>query len=153
MSETMKLYIGTKVLKAAPMTRGEYNAYRGWTIPHDENPADEGFVTDNGAGHIQWQPKDVFEDGFSPFNGMDFGMAIAALKKGMKIARTGWNGKGMWLQMVAADSWFISSDAIDDDSFSLRKLPWIGMKTADVCFVPWLASQTDVLAEDWQIVE
>lgn len=82
---------------------------------------------------------------------LDFGIALKLLKEGEQVARIGWNGKGMWLQMVKADKWYIASDAIDDDSFYLKKSPWIGMRTADDHFVPWLASQTDVLAEDWVV--
>lgn len=160
----MKLYIGTKVLNAKPMTRGEYNAYRGWTLPADENPADEGYLTDNGSGHIQWQPKDVFEDGFAPFDGMDFGMAIAAMKLGKKVARKGWNGKGMWLSLsggmvgrvVQAEKFW--SQANHDYAESLggqaTVLPCITMKTATgEILMGWLASQTDMLAEDWVVVE
>ena len=68
---TPKLYEGTKRLHAQPMTRGEYNAYRGWENPADENPADDGYLVeyqDGGkandprhAGYISWSPKDVFE--------------------------------------------------------------------------------------------
>ena len=88
---------------------------------------------------------------------MDFGKAVHAMKAGIRVCRSGWNGKGMWLGLVHPD---------DDDIVPPRPtyavagiagyatngcLPWIGMKTADNKFVPWLASQTDVLAEDWQI--
>lgn len=68
---TPKLYEGTKRLHAKPMTRGEYNAYRGWEVPADENHADDGYLVeyqDGGkandsrhAGYISWSPKDVFE--------------------------------------------------------------------------------------------
>lgn len=137
----MKTYIGTEILNAKPMTRGDYNALRGWTLPVDENGADEGYLTDNGAGHLQWQPRAVFEDAFAPFDGMDFGMAIAALKMGKRVARAGWNGKGMWLQLHSRSA------------LPPKHLPYIEMKTADDKIVPWLASQTDMLAEDWTIVE
>lgn len=82
---------------------------------------------------------------------MDFGDAICALKAGQRVARAGWNGKGMWLTHVSAGSYDVGSrtaSGADPD----KLLPWIGMKTADGGFVPWLASQTDVLAEDWAIV-
>lgn len=95
--------------------------------------------------------KNVEVNTLPKFN-LDFGYAVECLKRGKKVSRAGWNGKGMWLQLVVADSWDMSSDAIDNDS-PVKKLSWIGMKTADDCFVPWLASQTDVLAEDWGIVQ
>lgn len=79
-----------------------------------------------------------------------FGHAIACLKAGHRVARAGWNGKGMWLTMVAAENYSVNGSLI---SMHVDTWPWIGMKTADNKFVPWLASQTDVLAEDWQIVE
>jgi len=72
----MKKYVGTKTLFAKPMTRGDYNTYRGWTLPANENPADEGYVVeyeDGGkandsrhAGYISWSPADVFERTYKP---------------------------------------------------------------------------------------
>lgn len=83
----------------------------------------------------------------------DFGKALLELKTGNKVSRSGWNGKGMFLQLVEPYKDF----KITDDQVSLvtdaTLLPWIGMKTADNKFVPWLASQTDVLSEDWGIVK
>ena len=72
---------------------------------------------------------------------MDFGKAIEALKAGKKVARAGWNGKGMWLELQRPTE------------LSKMTLPYIFMKTADDNLVPWLASQTDVLCEDWNVVE
>lgn len=77
----------------------------------------------------------------------DFGLAINFLKEGHKVARQGWNGKGMWLKLIEADDYSTFDTGVKD------KLPWIAMKTADNKIVPWLASQTDVLAEDWVIIE
>lgn len=75
----MKRYQCHKQVLAKPMTRGEYNAYRGWTVPEDKNPEDAGFLveyTDGGAsnhpkheGYISWSPKDVFEKGYTPMVG------------------------------------------------------------------------------------
>ena len=72
---------------------------------------------------------------------MDFGDAIRALKEGKKVSRAGWNGKGMWLALQVPDA------------HSKMSLPYIYMKTADNKLVPWLASQTDMLADDWSVVE
>ena len=80
---------------------------------------------------------------------MDFGDAIRALKQGFRVAREGWNGKGMWLKLVPESL----ADAVAFQHEALYAAPWVGMKTADEKFVPWLASQTDVLAEDWVVVE
>lgn len=74
----MKEYIGTKRVKAEPMTRGAYNEYRGWECPADEDPLDEGLLVeyiDGGKanhphheGYISWSPKDVFERAYTPFD-------------------------------------------------------------------------------------
>jgi hypothetical protein len=72
---------------------------------------------------------------------MNFGDAIAALKNGQAVARQGWNGKAMWLRLQVPDA------------YSKMSLPYIYMRTADAKLVPWLASQTDMLAEDWVLVE
>lgn len=78
---------------------------------------------------------------------MLFGLALEKLTGGARVARTGWNGKGMYLQYI--DHYALQTELPP----GTRLLPWIGMKTADGGFVPWLASQTDLLAADWQVVE
>lgn len=79
--------------------------------------------------------------------GMDFGEAVATLKAGNRVSREGWNGKGMYLFRVA--HWDGTGDhALNDCAHS----PFIAMKTADDHVVPWLASQTDILATDWGVV-
>lgn len=82
---------------------------------------------------------------------MDFGKAIEALKGGKKVARVGWNGKGMFLCFVHWKDW--SVNPAETHKTSTHLAPWIGIKTADNMFVPWVASQTDMLAEDWRLVE
>ena len=72
---------------------------------------------------------------------LDFGQAIDALKQGCRVARIGWNGKGMYLELQKPDE------------HSKMTLPYIYMKTADDNLVPWLASQTDILSQDWQIID
>lgn len=77
---------------------------------------------------------------------MNFGQALEALKAGQNVARAGWNGVGLWLTLQVPDA------------HSKMTLPYIFMsyppdaKTTPGARVPWLPSQTDVLAEDWRIV-
>jgi Protein of unknown function (DUF2829) len=71
---------------------------------------------------------------------LNFGQALQALKSGSLVARAGWNGKGIWIKLQRPDA------------HSKMTLPYIYMYTADQQLVPWLASQTDLLAEDWMVV-
>lgn len=83
----------------------------------------------------------------------DFGWALVQLREGKRVARAGWNGKGMWLVLVEGTAWRANVRTLDElGHVRFVTLPWIGMKTADGGFVPWLASQTDMLAEDWGLV-
>ena len=147
----MKRYIGTKIIKARPMTRGDYNDYRGWQIPADEDPLDGGYLMEYENGHVQWLPKEMFETDYKECNAMTFGFAIEAMKKGKKVARKGWNGKGMYLFKSPKVGCQMHKQYTGKDINDLQE--FIVMKAADDTLVPWLASQTDVLAEDWMIIE
>ncbi|AEA14326.1 MULTISPECIES: DUF2829 domain-containing protein [Bacillus] len=83
---------------------------------------------------------------------MTFGQALEALKQGKTVARKGWNDVGMWVRLVKQGEFDISFEVVGGNKCK-GLLPWIGMKTVDDTFVPWLASQTDMLAEDWEVVE
>ena len=160
----MKQYIGTKIIKAKEMTRGEYNTFRGWKNPQDENPADEGFIVEYSDGYISWSPKKQFEEAYRECDNMTFGLAIEALKKGLKVARKGWNGKGMYLWLLSENK--IKNEWCRDEKLlecfgaeeELLCLGSIRMYTHDstgrtAVLTGWLASQSDMLSEDWYIVE
>jgi hypothetical protein len=154
------------------MTRLAYNELRGWTLPADENGADQGYLVeyiDGGqanhpdfAGYISWSPSDVFDRAYRPITGMTFGLAIEALKAGKKVSRAGWNGKGMWLMLVPGTP---KAELREGTPYAkaLRQgsceiLPHIDMWTVNAdgrrAMLPgWLASQSDMLAEDWAIVD
>ena len=83
---------------------------------------------------------------------MNFGKATEALKLGSKVSREGWNGKGMFVFQVDGGCWDFTTDVGAEELNDLDTLPFICMKTADNKLVPWLASQTDVLADDWTIL-
>lgn len=71
---------------------------------------------------------------------MNFGHALVFLREGGRVCRQGWNGKGMWLELQVPDQ------------HSKMTLPYIFMTTVQGDRVPWLASQTDMLSDDWEIV-
>lgn len=75
---------------------------------------------------------------------MDIGKAVGLLQAGEKVSRAGWNGKGMWLELIKPGSCGIVTSI-----GPVQPLPFVVMKTADERFVPWLCSQTDLLADDW----
>ena len=176
----MKQYIGTKLINAIAMTRLEYNHLRGWALPADENGDDEGYLVeyqDGGkpnmagyAGYVSWSPKEQFEKAYRPTDGLNFGLAIEALMQGHKVARAGWNGKGMfiWLKNGGIDGEdynFADGQWPAVNGVSLRlferhgfgvvtRMPCLCMRAAGGETVEgWLASQTDILASDWQIVQ
>lgn len=162
----MKPFIGTKKILARPMGRGEYNTYRGWQIPLDENPADDGFLVeyvDGGAsnhpghaGYISWSPKDVFERAYRPSSGLGFGDAIHALKAGERVARAGWNGKGMFVYYVRAAAYLAQSAAVIEyfgENAYVSYAPYLALKGVDERVSTWVPSINDVLAEDWVVLE
>lgn len=86
----------------------------------------------------------------------DFGWALSALRGGAKVARKGWNGKGMFLFLVPGSTFKVNRPpllGIYPEGTEIKYHAHIDMKTATGEIVPWLASQTDMLAEDWEVVE
>jgi hypothetical protein len=89
---------------------------------------------------------------------MNFGQAVELLKAGKRVARSGWNGKGMWLCLMPAIT--IPEEMVNGrtkkfvPTGNLPCQPYIVMWTAAQQWQPgWLASQADILAEDWAEVE
>lgn len=89
-------------------------------------------------------------------NNITFGQALHTLKRGGKVARKGWNGKGMFIYYVPENAYPAQTGVAKSYFGEESKVPYrayIAMKTVDEDVVVWTASQTDVLAEDWEIVE
>lgn len=87
-----------------------------------------------------------------------FSRALVSLKDGHKVGRSGWNGKGMYLYLVGPGRYPPSTPAgeaiaVTQSDRLVPYAPYIAMKTAQDYVVPWLASQTDLLSDDWEIVE
>lgn len=158
------LHIGIKLVLATTMNRAEYNTYRGWDLPADENGSDRGYLVeylDGGEsnhsehkGYISWSPEAVFDSANKPSGQMTFGMAIEAAKHGYKVARSGWNGAGMFAYIVPANSYPAQTEAIKgtfpDDMVPYREY-W-ALKTAQDDVATWAPSGSDSLASDWGIV-
>lgn len=147
-------YIGTKRIKAKPMTRGEYNKYRSWITPENENPDDEGYLVKYYPdGYQSWSPKEAFENAYRKSGEMTFGHALEALKHGDRVARTGWNGKNQYIQLATCISYKTTDGEIinaEHDAIGNKAIAFVGTSGIQL---GWLASQADMLAEDWKIIE
>lgn len=162
----MKTYIGTKIVDAVPAWRitsarggHQYVAVKDPNLICDGGSRlEDGYKVIYSDGYESWSPKDVFEAAYREIDGMNFGLAIEAAKLGRKIARKGWNGKGMWVVYRTGYPEGIpcnknTADAVGIPEGTMFKVrPYLQMKCADDSFQMWLASQSDILADDWYIV-
>ena len=164
----MQKYIGTKLLNAKPMKlKAATELLRrdiGYKGTLDENDDADGYLVKYPDGYQGWSPAYAFEPAYRPVTGMSFGLAVEAMKMGKRVCRAGWNGKGMWLSLsgplhgraIAFENFWSNnnSEFAYRNGGSAEVLPCITMKTADnKILMGWLASQTDMLADDWMIVE
>lgn len=153
---TMDRYIGTKQLTARPLALGAYNEHRGWTIPADEDPARPGYLVQYEDGYQSWSPTEVFETAYNRLDGMTFGHAVELMKEGRRVARAGWNGKGMFAYYVPAASYPVQTGAAMAHFGEGSIVPYrayLALKTVDDDVATWAPSVSDVLAVDWQVVE
>ena len=141
-----KRYIRVNMVEAEPMTAYEFDDFK--KREHSGENC-EGYKVVYDDGYVSWCPKARFEEVSREIDRMNFGMAIEAMKKGHKVARKGWNGKGIYIELQRPDE------------HSKMTQPYIyivttGLQTdnpdAPKGIVPWLASQTDTMAEDWILV-
>ena len=138
-------YIGTKEVTA-------------WPAEKDGAP---GYGVKYADGYISWSPKEAFEGAYRTSEpglpqALTFGDALHYMKLGMRASRAGWNGKGMFLYYVPANAYPAQTAIAKEHWGEDAKVPYrayIAMKTVDDDVQVWTASQTDVLANDWQVVE
>ena len=137
----MKKFIGTKMVIATPMNRQQYNDYRDWPLPDDEDGADDGYLVEyqdggkpnhpNHTGYISWSPKEQFDAAYRPTDGLTFGLAIEALKLGERVARSSWDSN-TWL--ILTSNRIIKAFTDGSMSFNVQ------------------VSIDELFAEDWYIV-
>ena len=151
-------YIGSKIVKAWPAWRCTFLGSKVMYVCLDEVvpsgcKAEEGYRVEYEDGYLSWSPKEVFEAAYRETTGMSFGLAIEAVKKGKKIARAGWNGKEQYVELGINFSYYDPSgicNATHHADIGSAALVFVGTRGRQV---GWLASQSDMLADDWYIVE
>lgn len=155
----MEKYIGTKIIIAEPAVKiGDKVYLLNESMPRSMEQREDGYKVVYEDGYVSWSPKDVFEKAYRRIDGMTFGLAVEAAKMGQKIARRGWNGKGMFVvyqkgypqgipcNVQTAAAW----DMKAGDLFKCN--PYLQIKQVDGSHSMWVPSIGDVLAEDWEIV-
>ena len=150
----MQKYIGTKIIEAVPAIRKGGKVYEeGWPIPKSMDPTEEGYKVRYPDGYESWSPKDVFEEAYRPTDCMSFGLAIEAMKKGKKVARRGWNGKNQHIELATRISYMTAEGVfvnVEHEAIGNEAIAFCGTSGVQM---GWLASQADMLADDWEVVE
>lgn len=166
----MKKYIGTKVIHAEPATQGDFRYTKAVAVDPDTAKHDgdttPGYMVIYEDGYVSWSPQDVFEEAYRPTDGMNFGLATEAMKKGCKVARAGWNGKGQWVVMMPAlylppFNCQEPGAKVNDrtakhigEGTPLDSQPYFALFNAQQKWQPgWVPSVLDCLSDDWMVVE
>lgn len=160
----MEKYIGTKVVKAEPMTMTETQKVLGREL----KPAtleEDGYLVEYKDGYKSWSPKSVFEEAYREIGSVNFGGAIDLLKAGLAVRRKGWNGKGLFVVKQVPSH--ITGDIIPNmqslpqsakNILMSRENPHIDYTNQMLIINPngradsWVPSVSDVFAEDWEVV-
>jgi hypothetical protein len=144
----MTQYIGVKIVEATPMNllafQKEFNRNVGYQGITDDTGDCEGYLVsypqpgNQPSLYQAWSPSEVFEEAYRTTDGMPFGLATEAMKKGLKVARAGWNGRGMFIRLVGATAELNAHFEI----FNVHGR-----------YDTWVASVSDALTDDWTVVE
>ena len=150
----MKTYIGTKIIEAVPAIRKGCKVYeKDQPIPKSMDHEEDGYKVRYADGYESFSPKDVFEAAYRETDCLSFGLAIEAAKKGKRIARRGWNGKNQYVELAERISYENAAHEVinaNHEAIGNKALAFVGTSGVQL---GWLASQADMLADDWMIVE
>lgn len=120
----------------------------------DGAPKQDGYSVTMPDGNKTWVERKVFEEIFQvAVPAMDFGQAIAAVREGKRIARRGWNGKNQYVELatnISYKNWSGTIVNVDHSAIGSAALAFVGTSGVQL---GWLASQADMLADDWYIAD
>ena len=151
--------LGTKIIEAEPAYRcmdghGHITITDDLPVAFPNFPSvEDGYRVRYADGYVSWSPKEAFEEAYRPTDAMNFGLAIEAAKRGAKIARRGWNGKGQYVELASAISYVTPGGETvnaEHEAIGNRAFAFVGSSGVQM---GWLASQADMLADDWHIVK
>ena len=156
----MKRYIGSKIVKAWPCYRIPVIGGRFEYCKLDEvvptcitGKIEDGYRVRYDDNVLDWVPKWYFEKNYRQTDHMSFGLAIEAAKIGKKIARAGWNGKNQYVELAYCISYKNNAaEVVNVNHCNIGNKAFAFVGTSGVQ-MGWLASQADMLADDWCIVE
>lgn len=160
----MKQYIGTKIIQAEPAKRfwmpdgskviASLYEVMDHRIAQEAASCEEGFKVRYPDGYESFSPAKVFEEAYRQTDNMNFGLALEAAKKGLRITRAGWNGKGMYVFLADVQELDTNADLSEFQDQAVEISEVLVLRTAQKSLQPgWLATQSDMLADDWFIVE
>jgi len=128
----MKKYIGVKIVQAEPAIKDGKDGYK--VVYKD--------------GYESWCPKDAFEEANREMSAMPFSHAFEALKAGKKVARASWNGKGLWIRLLTGAGITALTQPILVVEYPVGHTAY-----PNGSCIPWFPSQSDMLSNDWYVVE
>ena len=135
----MQQYIGTKIIEAAPAIRKGGKVYDlTWPIPKSMEPEEPGYRVRYPDGYESWSPKDVFEEAYRPTEGVNFGLALEAMKKGMGARLPHWKPD-------------VVIRAQYPDEHSKMTAPYLYVESR-FGRVPWKETMIELFSDDWVIV-
>ena len=143
--EGLSTYIGTKIVQGEPQTCQKDD--------HNSKVGDPGYKVVYKDGYISWSPKDVFEDAYRKTDGMIFGLAVEAMKKGIKVCFDGWpEHKFMFLSQVGLGKGYGLPDDYMPNRIYCAATSSL-LKDQKIVSYQWIPEQTEILQDKWQIWE
>lgn len=143
-------YVAKYEVEVTPMTRAEYNVYRGWELPANENGDDAGYLvrrknpTDSSVFHVAWEPVDIFERSYCVLtDAFNFSDALRFLKQGARVARKGWSGVGLHVRWEGGTR--LADGTLLEGHFVIV--------SASGVVNTWVPSVSDLQATDWLMAE